>query len=146
MEVKGIKFQGNSPRNDFQFFNFPRYNPNRFDPDINLIKQGDGYRYATKSEQKRKRDKIKKQKQEISNSRRQGVLGTFDKLVGQQILKRFDPDVPDTCNKPKKGKLTLEKLFNIQMTKLNILKPLEQSRSSRNIAESKGNNISSKTL
>ena len=139
MEIKGIRVRGQSPLNDFQLFNFPRYNPDRFDPDINLVRQGDGFRYATKSEQRRKREKIKKQKQEISNSRRQGFMGTIDRLIGQQILKKFEPNNSDSKNNPKKTKVTLETLFNIQMTKLKILKPLEQSRSSRNIAGSKGN-------
>jgi hypothetical protein len=87
MEVKGTGLE--PQRAKFDFKGFPKFKYDRFDPDIDLVRKGDGYRYATKSEKRKRLDRIKKQKIEISNKRRKGLLQDINLLIGKQLFKNI---------------------------------------------------------
>jgi len=87
MEIKAINLNEIPQHKHKNFSNFPKFNSDRFDPDIDLTRKGNGYRYATKSEKRKRRDKIKQQKIDISKNRRKGVFSNINQILGVQIFK-----------------------------------------------------------
>lgn len=123
MQVQGFGFDKDTFAQARHFESLPKFRKQKFDPDIDLIRKGDGYRYATKSEQKRKRDRIKKEKQEISMNRRKGILENIGKIIGKSLVSKHNAlNQPKQKEKPKGDKILmkLESLLDRQAKKLKL--------------------------
>ena len=68
MKVQGVGYLSINPSTYDNAF--PKFKSNDFDPDISLERQGNGYKYVSKIEQKRKLEIANKKKQEIAMAKR----------------------------------------------------------------------------
>ena len=87
MKVQGVGLIGFNP-SAFER-TFPKFKSNDFDPDVSLERQGNNYKYVSKSEQKRKQEIVKKKKQEIAMIKRKNILSNATNLLGQQIFNKI---------------------------------------------------------
>ncbi|CAI2367140.1 unnamed protein product [Moneuplotes crassus] len=128
MEIKGVTIHPEEKPVKEKNFDFPFdmrqfARKHKFDPDIDLIKKGDGYRYATKSEQKKKRNEIKKVKQEISKNRRKGIMDNIGLIIGKSLAglnKNFLTQESSPTPKVDKNLKTLENMLNQHIKKFKI--------------------------